>query len=141
MKTCIYTQEEPKVTINTIPPPSRTEQCPQCNKTALEKVDSSHHHHLPQHHHHHHHHQIKEVLTPPLETIIITKITWWWCVPRWVHVIRGNMSLLVMMVIYRIFATLVINHELKSIKAIKVNKTYINQKLEGRIKRNPKYNA
>ena len=30
---------------------------------------------------------------------------------------------------------------LKDKKAIKMNKTYINQKLEGKYKRNPKYNA
>ena len=38
MKACIYTQEEPKETINTTPPPSRIDQCPQYDKRALEKV-------------------------------------------------------------------------------------------------------
>ena len=49
---------------------------------------------------------------PPRGTVEITKITWWRCVPRWVHMIRGDIPLPVMMIIYRILATLVIDHEL-----------------------------
>lgn len=56
--------------------------------------------------------RIKRSTSAYPRTINISKITWRWCVSQCVHVIRGDMPLPVMMVIYRILATLVIDNKL-----------------------------